>query len=277
VSRVLVAEDSPVVRELVREVLEKAGFAVTAVEDGVEALDQLTRQSFAVVVSDVHMPRMDGLELLGRLRGLPRPPPVVLLTADDAPETVLRAVRAQALLYLPKPMARERLVEMVRSALSAAPPQPIEVLSAQPHWVELLVPCDRGSAERIGGFLMQLKGDLAQDVRESVGRVFRELLLNAIEWGGQLDPSRRVRIAYLRGRRLLLYRIADPGRGFRFDEIPHAAINNPSGDPLAHAQVREAKGLRAGGLGLMIASAEADELLYNEARNEVVFVKYLRG
>jgi anti-sigma regulatory factor (Ser/Thr protein kinase) len=201
----------------------------------------------------------------------------VLLTADDAPETVLRAVRAQALLYLPKPMARERLVDLVRTALSAAPPQPIEVLSAQPHWVELLVPCERASADRIEGFLTQLKADLTPDVREAVGRVFRELLLNAIEWGGQLDPSRQVRIAYLRGKRLLLYRIADPGSGFRFEEIPHAAISNPPGDPLAHAHVREAKGLRAGGLGLMIANAEADELLYNEARNEVVFVKYLPG
>jgi len=272
-----VAEDSPLVRELVRDVLEKAGFTVTAVGDGVEALDQLARQSFAVVVSDVHMPRLDGLELLARLRSLPRSPPVVLLTADDAPETVLRAVRAQALFYLPKPMARETLVQVVCAAMSAAPPQPIEVLSAEPHWVELLVPCERAAAERIGGFLMQLKADLAPDVRESVGRVFRELLLNAIEWGGQLDPSRRVRIAFLRGKGLLLYRIADPGSGFRFREIPHAAISNPPGDPLAHAEVRQTKGLRAGGLGLMIASAEADELLYNEAQNEVVFVRYLRG
>jgi CheY-like chemotaxis protein/anti-sigma regulatory factor (Ser/Thr protein kinase) len=276
-SRILVVEDSPVVRALVREVLEQAGFTVTTVEDGVEALDQLARQAFAAVVSDVHMPRMDGLELLGRLRGMPRPPPVVLLTADDTPETVLRAVRAQALQYLPKPMAREHLVDLVRKALGSAPPLPIEVLSAQPHWVELLVPCERASADRIEGFLRQLRGDLADDVRESVGRVFRELLLNAIEWGGQLDASRRVRIAYLRGKRLLLYRIADPGEGFRFDTIPHAAVSNPPDDPLAHAQVREAKGLRAGGLGLLIASAEADELLYNEAHNEVVFVKYLDG
>lgn len=269
------AEDSPLVRALVKDVLEKAGFSVTVAEDGVEALDQIARQSFAAVVSDVHMPRMDGLELLGRLRGLPHPPPVVLLTADDAPETVLKAVRAQALHYIPKPMAREKLVDVVRAALSAAAAPPIEVLSAHPHWVELLVPCERASAERIQGFLMQLKADLAQDLREAVGRVFRELLLNAIEWGGQLDPTRRVRIAYLRGKRLLLYRIADPGTGFRFDAIPHAAINNPPGDPVAHALVREEKGLRAGGLGLMIASAEADELIYNEAQNEVVFVKYL--
>jgi CheY-like chemotaxis protein/anti-sigma regulatory factor (Ser/Thr protein kinase) len=276
-SRILVAEDSPVVRALVKDVLEKAGFTVTVVNDGVEALDQIARQSFAAVVSDVHMPRMDGLELLGRLRGLPRPPPVVLLTADDAPETVLRAVKAQALHYVPKPMARERLVDLVRAALSATPAAPLEVLSAQPHWVELLVPCERASAERIQGFLMQLKADLGQDLRESVGRVFRELLLNAIEWGGQLDPSRRVRIAYLRGKRFLLYRIADPGSGFRLDEIPHAAVSNPPGDPLAHALVREEKGLRAGGLGLMIAGAEADELIYNEAQNEVVFLKYLES
>ena len=70
--------------------------------------------------------------------------------------------------------------------------------------------------------------------------------------------------------------------GFRTDEPPtslenitHSAINNPDDDPLRHAIVREEKGLRPGGLGLAITRSLVDELIYNEARNEVVFVKYL--
>jgi anti-sigma regulatory factor (Ser/Thr protein kinase) len=140
--------------------------------------------------------------------------------------------------------------------------------------VELVVPCDRAAAARIEGFLAHLDADLTPELRESVGYAFRELLLNAIEWGGKLDPSRKVRIAYLRAKRMLLYRIADPGSGFRLEDLSHAAIAHEN-DPIEHMRVREEKGLRPGGFGLLLVSAKVDELLYNEARNEVVFVKYL--
>ena len=74
-----------------------------------------------------------------------------------------------------------------------------------------------------------------------------------------------------------MYRIADPGPGFNIEDLPHAAIGQPSGDPIEHMDVREAKGIRPGGFGLLIVRASVDELLYNEKRNEVVFVKYLDG
>ena len=112
-------------------------------------------------------------------------------------------------------------------------------------------------------------------MRDSLALAFRELLMNAIEWGGRLDPNRTVRIACLRSRRMLMYRIADPGPGFDIETLSHAAIGQPPGDPIAHMQVREEKGIRPGGFGLLMVQQTADELLYNEKRNEVVFVKYL--
>jgi anti-sigma regulatory factor (Ser/Thr protein kinase) len=129
--------------------------------------------------------------------------------------------------------------------------------------------------ERVREFVMQLDATLPADVRESVAQAFRELLTNAIEWGGRLDPGRTVRISCLRTRRMLLYRIADPGEGFDIDRLTHAAISNPADDPLAHDRVRQAMGLRPGGLGLVMTKAFVDEVIYNEKRNEVVLVKYL--
>jgi anti-sigma regulatory factor (Ser/Thr protein kinase) len=73
---------------------------------------------------------------------------------------------------------------------------------------------------------------------------------------------------------MLFYRIADPGPGFRFEGLTHAAVVNPGG-AVASDAVREAKGIRPGGLGLAMVQAMADEMLYNEAQNEVVLVKYL--
>jgi anti-sigma regulatory factor (Ser/Thr protein kinase) len=112
-------------------------------------------------------------------------------------------------------------------------------------------------------------------MRESIGFALRELAMNAVEWGGKLDPTRKVRISCLRARRMILYRIADPGAGFKIEELPHAAIGQSPDDPIAHMQVREALGLRPGGFGLLSVRETVDELLYNEQRNEVVFVKYL--
>jgi len=123
--------------------------------------------------------------------------------------------------------------------------------------------------------MMQLEADLPEEVRESVGQAFRELLCNAVEWGGKLDPDRTVRISCIRARRMLLYRISDPGEGFDIAHLSHAAVSNPDGDPLQHHFVREERGLRPGGLGLAITKTLVDELIYNEARNEVVFIKYL--
>jgi anti-sigma regulatory factor (Ser/Thr protein kinase) len=163
---------------------------------------------------------------------------------------------------------------MVEKTLSGSSLPGIEVVSARPEWVELVVPCTREAAARIEGFLTHLDADLTREVRESVGYAFRELLLNAVEWGGKLDPNRKVRIACLRTKRMLLYRIADPGPGFKMDEIPHAAISH-GGDPIEHMKYREEKGLRPGGFGLLLVQHKVDELLFNEARNEVVFVKYL--
>lgn len=273
---ILVVDDDHTLQHFLNKLLSTAGFSVTKAMDGVEALELLQSRRFDLVLLDIWMPRKTGLEVLAQLRTEPVHPKVIVMTADDTPETLLGAVREQAYGYVTKPFKGEELVRMVREALSgAAEALPIEVLSARPTWVELLVPCEHGAAERIQNFLLQLEADLAPDVRESVGVAFRELLLNAIEWGGELDPNRKVRIAYLRFERMLLYRIADPGPGFRFEELNHAAVGQPEDRPIDHVGVRAEKGMRPGGFGLLMVRANVDELIYNEDQNEVVFVKYL--
>jgi anti-sigma regulatory factor (Ser/Thr protein kinase) len=150
-----------------------------------------------------------------------------------------------------------------------------EVVSARPEWLEIVAPCTLEMAERIQSFVMHLEAKLPEDTREAVAQACRELLMNAIEWGGKLDPNRKVRISCVRTKKMLLYRIADPGEGFDIEGLRHAAISNPDHDPIRHLVVREEKGLRPGGFGLAMTRSLVDELVYNEARNEVLFVKYL--
>ncbi|HLY61563.1 MAG TPA: response regulator [Terriglobia bacterium] len=274
--KILVVEDDRAIRLLISELMKTAGYDVDSAKDGVEGLEKIRKKKYDLVLLDVWMPRMNGLEVLAKLRPETSRPRVIVMTADNTPETLLTAVREQAYQYVSKPFQPKALQELVKKALSTKPSgATIEVVSARPDWVELLVPCELDAADRIQGFLAHLEVDLSTEVRETVGRAFHELLVNAIEWGGKLDPNRKVRISYLRARRMLLYRIADPGQGFRLEDLTHAAVNNPVDQPFEHIRVREDKGLRAGGFGILLTRAMVDELLYNEARNEVVFVKYL--
>ena len=275
--RILIVDDDRALRFVLSELLSDAGHTVDQAADGREALRRLDAGTFDIVLLDIGLPDLSGLDVLAHARAVASPPLVVMMTADDTPETLLSAVRQQAYRYLRKPFAPTAIVEVIDDAIASAPSAAlsIEVVSARPEWVELVAPCVLEMADRIQSFVMQLETNLPAPVRESVAQAFREMLTNAIEWGGKLDPQRKVRISCVRAKRLLLYRIADPGEGFNIDKLRHAAISNPKDSPLEHAMVREQQGLRPGGLGLMMTRSLVDELIYNEARNEVVLIKYL--
>jgi CheY-like chemotaxis protein/anti-sigma regulatory factor (Ser/Thr protein kinase) len=273
--QVLVVDDDRALRHALSAMLDNAGFSITEAADGLSALTQIQDRPFDLVILDLGLPGIGGLDILSEIQTLKSPPKVIIVTADDTPATVVQAIRDHAYQYVVKPTPPKTIVEMVERLFAAPALRPIEVVSACPDWLELVAPCDLETAERIQTFVEKLDAGLPVDVRDSVGQAFRELLLNAVEWGGRLDPNRTVRIACLRTKRMILYRIADPGPGFSPEELTHAAISNQPDEPYGHMMVREKKGLRPGGFGLLMTRTLVDELIYNEAHNEVVFVKYL--
>jgi CheY-like chemotaxis protein/anti-sigma regulatory factor (Ser/Thr protein kinase) len=275
--RILIVDDNRALRLALSALLVEAGHIVEEAGDGPDALRVLESNPFDIVLLDVGLPTMSGLDVLGHVRGLAAPPLVIMMTSDDTSATLLEAVRRQAYRYLRKPFAPRAIVEVIDEVIAAAPASalPIEVVSAKPEWLEVIVPCALEMTDRLQSFMMHLEADLPEEVREATAQAFHELLANAIEWGGKFDPTRKVRISCVRAKRILIYRITDPGEGFDVSRLRHAAISNPDNNPLQHAIVREEQGLRPGGLGLVMTRALVDELIYNEARNEVVFIKYL--
>jgi len=272
---VLVVEDEASQREGLCLVLEQSGFKVTAAADGVEALEKILHEKFDLLLVDVWMPRMSGLELLSHLPEKTRPKALVM-TGDDTAETLLQSLREKAYLFIAKPFDPRDLVQLMTAALESTPePDQIQIVSAQPNWVELRFPCEMQTAGRIENVVDHLNSGLPPHVRQSLGLAFHELLMNAIEWGGQLNPTSQAQIDYLRTHKFLMCRIADPGRGFDPAGMDHAAVANRSEDPCAHADVREERGMRPGGYGIQLVKSLVDELVYNEAHNEVVMVKYL--
>ena len=190
----------------------------------------------------------------------------------EVTETARRREAAEA----GDPAGPQARAEAVSDGDAAEPSGPrLRIHSAGPHWVEFSLPCSIDAADQLNEFLVWFFADLQEEVRESVRTALRELLMNAIEWGGQSDLTKRVQVAILRGRRVVLCRIMDPGNGFCFENLSHAAICNPDDNPCQHMSVREQKGLRPGGFGLTVVRGSTDELIYNDVGNEVVFLKYL--
>ena len=144
----------------------------------------------------------------------------------------------------PKPFSLDSLTAMLQYAiLEPFWDDGIEVVSARPGWICLLVRCDIHTADRLMHFFDEIV-DLPTAEKEVVATAFRELLTNAIEHGGKLNPEQRVEISYLRTNRAVACKITDPGPGFSPDNIPHAATMNPPDNPLRHLAFRNAKNLR---------------------------------
>jgi CheY-like chemotaxis protein/anti-sigma regulatory factor (Ser/Thr protein kinase) len=272
---VLIADDDSADRGMCRRVLEFEGFEVLEAGNGIIALEIIEHRAVDVLLTDVMMPGLDGLELLERARDRHPELRAIVMTGFKTEEAIIRAFRNKACDFLNKPFHVDELVEAVQSALGRDPNCQIEVISDKPGWIELRVPCDLSAVEPIQKFLAELQGNIPKETRDAIGSVFRELLNNAIEHGGKLDINKKVEVKYIRLKRAIMYSIKDPGEGFDLNQIKHAAVANPDNEPFRHMQFRREKGLRPGGFGIMLASQTIDELVYNQKHNELIFIKYI--
>ena len=127
--RVLVVEDDPLLGRGVQAGLEQAGFAADWVRDGLAADASLAATEFAAVVLDLGLPRLAGLELLGRLRAAGNRTPVLILTARDALEDRVKGLDAGADDYMVKPFQLEELAARLRALVRRAHGEAAPVLS----------------------------------------------------------------------------------------------------------------------------------------------------
>ena len=116
-ARILVADDDDALRRLMQRLLREAGHDVLLASDGVEALKVFGDGHIDLIVSDISMPRMDGVTLLRRVRELNEDIPFILLAGAPSANTAIDALRFHATEYLPKPVEPGQLLESVTHAL----------------------------------------------------------------------------------------------------------------------------------------------------------------
>jgi len=269
---VVACSDSPVM-SVVSTVLPS--WKLQCVRDNEEALALVEKSAFDLLITDTASSGREDIELLRKVR-LVRPDARVVIVADQStPADVIAAVRARAFSYFTKPIYSHAFEEVLQLATgSPGWDDAIEMLSGTDAWIRLSVRCDVSTANRLHQFVCEFL-DLPEVDEDKVATASREMLLNAMEHGGKFNPERRIEIAYLRARYVVLIRIKDPGEGFSVHENLDTAANNPSDDPTRHLKHREVHGIRGGGYGILLAKNLVDELFYGEKGNDVLLIKYI--
>lgn len=116
---ILSADDSASMRQMVSFTLQRAGFAVVEAVDGQDALTKLAANSYDMLITDLNMPVMDGLELIRRTRALPQYKfkPILMLTTESQADKKQAGKAAGATGWIVKPFSQEQLVAVVNKVL----------------------------------------------------------------------------------------------------------------------------------------------------------------
>lgn len=124
--KILSVDDSRTVRIIIRKAFRPFDCTILEASNGAEGLAVAAREVPALILLDVTMPGMDGLEMLAQLRGNPALAgiPVVMLTAEGSQEQIRRALEIGARDYIAKPFKEEALIERVRKVVELAPAVP---------------------------------------------------------------------------------------------------------------------------------------------------------
>jgi two-component system, NtrC family, nitrogen regulation response regulator NtrX len=115
--KILVVDDEAGIRESLSSILRDERYSVEAVESAELALERLHSGNIEVVLLDVWLPGMDGLEALSRIQNLPQPPSVIIISGHGTIETAVRATKLGAFDFIEKPLSLERIIVLVRNAI----------------------------------------------------------------------------------------------------------------------------------------------------------------
>jgi CheY-like chemotaxis protein/anti-sigma regulatory factor (Ser/Thr protein kinase) len=287
---VLVVDDQEALRSLLARLLEREGFDPVQAEDGAQAVELYKSEAPLVVVSDIMMPRMDGLALLNEIRRIDRNATVILMTGQGNEDVLLKALRGGASNFFKKPFNVRELIDEIRKVvdfrLEAARSSLFSPLLEEETKRFVVPHADSPFFPIINQITLQLPCLLpAEDILNlKIG--IEEVITNAIEHGnlgisfeeknkaiqeGRLTEliadkgresdaaGRKVSISSRLTSEIFEIVIRDDGTGFDWRTLPAVEPENL---------------LAFNGRGIFLTKIYFDEVLYNDAGNEVTLRKF---
>ncbi len=289
--RILIVEDSATQAIAIRIRLERAGYHVDCAEHGAVAVAAMQSQLPDLVLTDLHMPEMNGLELVEHIRAEHPSVPVVLMTADGSEEIAAQALRTGAASYIPKKHLDRDLLPVIADIVTM-----IDQLRGQDLVTGAIVSSETvfefgNNYDLASKLVAQLEKDLQRLDYDDENGVFRvvlalkEAVVNAIEHGNleldsnmrdidennyhklakqrqQQEPyaSRKIQLHSRISPTQVMFVIRDQGPGFDPGKIP---------DPTDPENLT-----RGHGRGLMLIQSFMDHVEHNQQGNEITLIKY---
>lgn len=212
---ILVVDDEPIARENLRHVLMRQGYKVETAENGQDALKKVRRFEFDIIVTDLKMDRMDGLQLLDKAKQVSPSTQIVIVTGFATVDTAVRAMKTGAAHYLTKPIDLEELRKTVRDILDK---RPAEAAVRSP------ILCFVGPPG-VG------KTSVGMAIAKAMGRTFTRMSLADLRDDAELRGHRRTYVGALPGRVITALRgLSVRNPVFMLDEVDKIG-RDVKGDP----------------------------------------------
>lgn len=292
-TKILLIDDEPLVRDELGGILEDEGYEVICGADGEEGLTLFRDKSPDMVITDIRMPRRDGLSVTGAIRREDPGVPVAVITGHGTEAMAIEALRTGVTDFIKKPVRLDDLIAAL--ARMEAARRPVELQMAElPSSVQMVehawtysLATDRDAIPQfVDALLKRCAAGMDRSMVLEISLCLRELVLNAVEHGnlgltyeektlaleeGDLEDlldkrsrlpeyaDRRVTVTARRQERRLVIQIADQGAGFDWRSLP-----DPTDTPNL---------LDMHGRGILLARLSVDALEYNESGNEATVTK----
>jgi len=262
-TRIMVVDDEPMMTQLLGRYLREKGYQVDTAADGREALDQLKSREYHLLITDMRMPYLDGLQLLKAAKDLFPRLPVIFISGYGEAETVVAALKAGADNFLAKPLDLEVLERVVEQSLSMASLLPKRC--PLPTIVQNTIITSPSRSECVQDIVYQLAlsavavGFASPDLDSNLKLALVEAITNAMEHGNRWAEDRPVRISAEMSAHQIKVTVSDLGAGF-----DHRKLTNPT---------ETERLLAERGRGVFLINSIMDQVLYNPAGNEVTLIK----
>ncbi len=223
--KVLLVDDEPYVTEIIGRILSQAKVEPIAASSGEEALHLLRNHSVDLVITDILMPGMSGLELLEKIKELYPTLPVIVLTAHGDFYVAKEALNRGAFYFLTKPFNKSTILNITEKALRL-PRLTSEKRLVLPYAIAKLtyrIPNDFALVPAISYQIMRVCEDMEYSSKKTsfaIPLAVDELVINAMKHGNKMDPGKDVAVEAKVGHDFFTLTVEDQGMGFDFASLP---------------------------------------------------------
>jgi CheY-like chemotaxis protein len=264
--QVLIVDDDREVMTMLADIVRELNLTPVTASHGQEAMEKLKGQKIDLIITDLVMPKMDGLELIKQSRQLNAKIPIAVISGHGEAQNVIEALNRGAYNFVSKPFTIKEIEAIIKKGLRLREFSlgTHKILEGIRNYTEINIPNNPHYLPPATLYIVrecQWRGIDDEDQLSNVSVCADELLTNALIHGNELDEDKKISIQLVFDSEKFTMSFEDEGRGFDYHKLMAALSAEQVVPPTKR--------------GLFIVKSLMDELSFNESGNKVTAVKYI--